>query len=570
MGPRFGLLLPLFAGLLSGPVLAQNSSGPIQLVPTPLAPNNVIPPPPIVPSPLQTTPFQPLPASPAPSAAQAPAPPASQPTVSPEPDVVPVPPGQPSGHPPGQKVVNKRVLPPVPTGNLTQVQPTAFVPHTLADALAATYSNQPILQSERARLRATDENVPAALAGWRPTVQLQGSAGYGSGVTRSYSFQLQTVVNTPADRLIGTAALQAQQTLYNGGKNQANINRAKNQVRAERATLIAQEQTSFTNAVNAYVGVIQAKQTLDLNINNEAVLAKQLQATNDRFRVGEITRTDVAQAEAALSGATAQRQTAEGQLESARGTFQQIIGVLPPPDLVPPQPLDLRLRDETQAIAMAATNNPQVISAQFNEAAAKDAVDVALAQLLPTVSLQAQIFQQNNAASWSTQSNGYQATVNLAIPLYQGGTEYAAVRQAKQLAEQAQRQVDDARRTAVQNAVQSWETLVAARAAADSTRAQIRANEIALEGVEREAIVGSRTTLDVLNAQQLLLTSRTTLVQNLAQLVNASYGVAAAIGRLTALDMHLHVPLYDETAYYEAVKDKWVGLGDYATNQPGR
>ena len=160
--------------------------------------------------------------------------------------------------------------------------------------------------------------------------------------------------------------------------------------------------------------------------------------------------------------------------------------------------------------------------------------------------------------------------MNLAIPLYQGGTEYAAVRQAKQLAEQAQRLVDDARRTAVQNAVQSWETLVAARAAADSTRAQIRANEIALEGVEREAIVGSRTTLDVLNAQQLLLTSRTTLVQNLAQLVNASYGVAAAIGRLTALDMHLHVPLYDETAYYNAVKDKWVGLGDYATNQPGR
>jgi outer membrane protein len=401
---------------------------------------------------------------------------------------------------------------------------------------------------------------------------MQASAGYGNGLTRSFSFASAPgrYINTPAERDIGTAALQAQETLYNGGKNQANINRAKNQVRAERATLIAQEQTSFTNAVNAYVGVIQAKETLDLNINHEAVLAKQLQATNDRFRVGEITRTDVAQAEAALSGATAQRQTAEGQLEAARGTFQQIIGVLPPPDLVPPQPLDLRLKNETEAIAMAATNNPQVISAQFNEAAAKDAVDVALAQLLPTITLQAQMFQQQNASSFATASNGYQATVNLAIPLYQGGSEYAAVRQAKQLAEQAQRQVDDARRTAVQNAVQSWETLVAARAAADSTRAQIRANEIALEGVEREAIVGSRTTLDVLNAQQLLLTSRTTLVQNLAQLVNASYGVAAAIGRLTALDMHLHVPLYDETAYYNAVKDKWVGLGDYATNQPGR
>jgi outer membrane protein len=189
---------------------------------------------------------------------------------------------------------------------------------------------------------------------------------------------------------------------------------------------------------------------------------------------------------------------------------------------------------------------------------------------LPQLSLQGQIFQQQNAASWSTSSNGYQVTANLAVPLYQGGSEYSAVRQARQTEEQTQRQLDDARRTAVQNAVSAWETLTAARAAADSTRSQIRANEIALEGVEREAIVGSRTTLDVLNAQQQLLTSRTSLVLNLAQLVNASYAVAAAVGRLTARDMHLPVPLYDETAYYAAVRDKWVGLGDYATNQPGR
>ncbi len=219
---------------------------------------------------------------------------------------------------------------------------------------------------------------------------------------------------------------------------------------------------------------------------------------------------------------------------------------------------------------MADTNNPQVIAAQFNDAAAKDSIDVALAQLLPSVTLQGQIFQQNNVSGWSTQSNGYQVTANLAVPIYQGGSEYAGVRQARQLEEQSQRQVDDARRTAIQNAVQAWETLVAARAAADSTRSAIRANEIALEGVEREAIVGSRTTLDVLNAQQQLLNSRTSLVQNLAQLVNASYAVAAAVGRLTARDMHLPVPLYDETAYYNAVRDKWVGLGDYATNQPGR
>jgi outer membrane protein len=446
------------------------------------------------------------------------------------------------------------------------------VPHTLIEALAATYSYQPALQAERAKLRATDENVPTALAGWRPTVVLAGNAGYGSGLLREY---LTTV--TPAQnikelnpRQIASAQATLTQNLYTGGKVSANVNRSKNQVMAERATLIAQEQTSFNNAVSAYVGVIQAKQLLDLQINNEQVLAKQLEATNDRFRVGEITRTDVAQAEAALEGARATRETAVGNLQTARGTFQQIIGVFPPDDLVEPQPLNLPVKSEQEAASMASFNNPNVITALFNDAAAKDAIDVAFSALLPQLSLQGQTFQNTNVSARNFSENGYQVTANLSVPLYQGGSEYSAVRQARQAEQQTQRLIDDAKRTVVQSAVQAWDTLVAAKASADSTRAQIRANEIALEGTEREAIVGSRTTLDVLNATQLLLQSRTTLVQNLAQVITASYGVAVAIGRLTARDLHLPVPLYDETAYYQAVKDRWVGLGDYATNQPGR
>jgi outer membrane protein len=441
-------------------------------------------------------------------------------------------------------------------------------PHTLAEALAATYSTQPQLLAERAKLRATDESVPQALSGWRPTVIMAGTTGYGDGVSRQ--FTSGGFLKSQTDRLIGTAQATLTQPLYNGGKTPATINRAKNQVMAERATLIQQEQTSFTNVVTAYVGVIQAQQTLALNVNNEQVLAKQLQATNDRFRVGEITRTDVAQAEAALAGATAQRQTSEGNLQIARGTYQQVVGFLPPGDLVEPQPLSLPAKNEQDAIALAANNNPLVIAALFNDAAAKDAVDVAFAQLLPQVSFQGQMFQTDNSSLRSSQSNGYQALLQLSVPVYQGGQEYSAVRQAKQSEQQTAKLVDDARRTAVQNAVQSWETLVAAKAAANSTRAQIQANSIALEGVEREAIVGSRTTLDVLNAQQALLQSQVTLVQNLAQVVTASYQVAAAIGRLTARDLNLPVPLYDETAYYNAVKNKWVGLGDYATGQPGR
>ena len=461
---------------------------------------------------------------------------------------------------------------PVPATPPTTAPTTAQtgVPHTLAEALAATYSNQPALQAERAKLRATDENVPAALAGWRPTVVLSGTAGYGDGVSRAYTPTLGRVFNTQSDRIIGTASATVTQNIYSGGKTQANVNRSKNQVMAERANLIAQEQSSFNSAVSAYVGVIQARQLLALQVNNEQVLAKQLQATNDRFRVGEITRTDVAQAEAALEGARATRETAEGNLQTARGTFQQFIGVFPPDDLMEPQPLALPVSSEQQASLMAATNNPTVINAMFNDAAAKDAVDVAFAALLPQVSVQGQTFQQNNAGGRSTNNNGYQVTAQLSVPLYQGGAEYSAVRQARQAQQQTQRLIDDAKRTAVQAAVQAWDTLVAAKAAAESTRAQIRANQIALEGVEREAIVGSRTTLDVLNATQLLLTSRTTLVQNLSQLITASYGVAVAIGRLTARDLRLQVPLYDETAYYQAVKDRWVGLSDYATGQPGR
>ena len=483
--------------------------------------------------------------------------------------------------PNGNKASKKHAAAP-PAKTMTVAQTTAArmppvqpgVPHTMAEALAATYSNQPLLQAERAKLRATDENVPQALAGWRPTVVVAGTAGWGGG--ESILSGGTGAVRT--ERLIGTGQASVSQPLYTGGKTQANTNRAKNQVMAERANLIAQEQSSFLQVVTAYVGngstttqgVIQAQQLLALAINNEQVLAKQLQATNDRFRVGEITRTDVAQAEAALAGATASRQQAEGNLQTARGNYQQVIGFFPPGDLVEPQPLSLPVKTEQEAIAMAANNNPQVIAALFNDAAAKDNIDVQLAALMPTISVIGQANGSKNSTLPRTEANTYQAVVQLQVPLYQGGAEYSAVRQARQSAQQTTRQVDDARRAAVQNAIQAWETLAAARAAAASTREQIRANQIALEGVEREAIVGSRTTLDVLNAQQALLNSQTTLVQNLALVVNASYQVAAAVGRLTARDLHLPVPLYDETAYYNAVKDKWAGLGDYATNQPGR
>ena len=448
--------------------------------------------------------------------------------------------------------------------------------HTLQDALDAAYANNPQLQAARAQLRATDEGVPQALSGWRPTVVLSGSAGYGDGsyLTRSGSVGATGLAGGSSkarinrDILQGTATVT--QPLYRGGLTTANTHQATNQVYGQRARLMATEQQVFLDTINAYVGVIEAEQLLQLNINNEQVLAKQLQATQDRFRVGEITRTDVAQAEAALAGARAQRETSQGNVQTARATYVREVGEYPSANLVKPQPLRVPVKSEAQADQLASANNPTVIAALFDNAAAKDAIDVAFSQLMPQLSMQAQASRVDNQVFPRTRQIGGQVLITASVPIYQGGAEYSKVRQARQNREQTLRLVDQARRQAIQAATQSWETLVAASSTIQSTRAQIRANQVALEGTEREAIVGSRTTLDVLNAQQALLNSQVTLVQNLANLVTASYSVASSIGRLTARDLGLNVPLYDDTAYYRAVRDRLFGTGDFATHQPGR
>jgi len=426
---------------------------------------------------------------------------------------------------------------------------------TLQDALSAAYANNPTLQTSRAQLRVVDENVPQALAGWRPSVTLSGSAGYNQGTARSRGIYGDT------DRQIGSGTATVTQPLYNGGRTVAGTRRAENQVLAQRARLLATEQQVLSDTVQAYVAVIRDQETLRLNVNNVQVLQRQLDATNERFRVGEITRTDVAQAESRLAGARATRANAEGTLQTSRATFARLVGVAPE-RLVAPQPLAAPVRSAREAAELASVNAPAVVATLFDEAAGREQIDVQFAALLPQVSLQAQTYRSDNTQSPHTRATGEQITATLSVPLYQGGAEYAAVRQARQDAQRLRQVVDDQRRAAMQQATQAWETLVAARAQVDSVRSQIRAAEIALDGVQREAVVGSRTTLDVLNAEQELLNARVTLVQALANVVTNSYALAGAVGRLTAKDLALPVPLYDMEAYYRAVRNKWFGTSD--------
>jgi len=484
-------------------------------------------------------------------------------------------------------------------------------PHTLAEALGLAYETNPQLTAERAHLRSTDENVPAALAGWRPTIAVTGT--YGDAVGRfetqqgcqasasqanpgnvytvvpdgcvahgrlppsftnpigapNYGTQSGTVA-AKNNRTESTGQVTVTQYLYRGGRTTATTHQAVNSVYAERARLIAEEQTVFADTITAYVTVIEDRQLLALDRANEQVLGDELRAINDRFRVGELTRTDVAQAEAALAQAIAIRQTAAGNLETGKATFVREVGVEPPADLADPQPLALPVKAEVDAASQALTNNPNVIAAKFNESQLRDTVDVAFSQLAPNVSLQGTGFDANNSAISGQKTYGASALLNVTIPIYQGGQEYAAIRQARQNYLQAVRQTEDAQRAAREQAVQAFETLVAARASIGSSHVAVRSSEIALEGLEREALVGSATTQAVLIGQQNLLASEITLVQNVTSLVTASYGVASAIGRLTAGDLGLAVPLYDETAYYKAVRGLLWGSGDRAVDQPGR
>jgi outer membrane protein len=446
---------------------------------------------------------------------------------------------------------------------VTVVAPAAG--QTLQEAMALAYANNPTLQTARAALRVVDENVPQALAGWRPTVQLTGSIGS----VDSQTTNTRNGVRTSNDRDPLTASAAVTQPIYRGGRTVAQTRRAENQVLAQRARLYATEQQVLQDVVNAYVAVIRDQEEVRLNTNNEQVLMRQLQATNERFRVGEITRTDVAQAESRLAGARASRADAEGRLQTSRATFTRLVGQAPQ-RLTPPQPLRPPAQNSRDAASIAMQNNPNVVAALFDEAAARDQIDVQFSALMPQVSITAQTFRNDNSQSRDVRQTGSQVTANLTVPLYQGGAEHAAVRQARQQAQQSRMVVEDQRRTAAQQATQAYETLIAARASVESVRAQIRAAEIALDGVQREAVVGSRTTLDVLNAEQELLNARVSLVRALANVITASHSLASAVGRLTARDLSLPVPIYDAQAYYRAVRNRWAGWGDYTATAAGQ
>ena len=438
---------------------------------------------------------------------------------------------------------------------------------TLEGALIQAYQNNPSLNSQRAGVRAIDEGVPQALAGYRPRVTVTANGGEQSlsstaktgGIVpgAAVTYLTQSGYNAPYG-----AGATITQTLFNGFQTANRTRQAESQVLAARATLRTSEQTVLLSAATAYMNLLRDGAILDLQRRNVEVLQEQLRQTRDRFNVGEVTRTDVAQAESSLASGRSQVLSAESNYAASMATYRQVIGVNPG-KLAPGTPVDrFSPGSLPAAVGSATATHPAVTTAQFNVDAALLAVKVAEGALYPTLSVTGQVQKNFMSASSLNIYESYSASVlgQLSIPIYQGGAEYSAVRQAKETLGQRRLDFDTARDTVRQGVAQSWGQLDAAKANIDATTAAVQASEIALNGVREEARVGQRTTYDVLVAQQNLVNARVSLVTAQRDRVVASYTLLAAVGRLAPEVLGLRVPVYSPVVHYEQVRDSWAGV----------
>lgn len=434
---------------------------------------------------------------------------------------------------------------------------------TLKEALAAAYASNPQLMAQRAALRVTDESIAAANAGFLPS--LNGTVSANRGNTEVDNRNPQDGGLSEQDIDDDTYSLRLDQNLFRGFQDRNTRKQRLQEIQAGRAQLANVEQQVLLEAVTAYMNVLRDEAVVELNNNNIQVLERQLQASRDRFRVGEVTRTDVAQSEARLEGAKSTLLSAEATLAGSRAQYMRVIGRTPATLETPTEKPDLPMSMD-EAIEIAVAESPNVKVARLGEAAARHAVNVQKGALLPSLDLSVNYSHREGVInpapnlSFLLVTDTTQVGVQLSVPIFNGGLRHSNVRRAKQLRSQRMMEIYQAERVAQEQALVAWDNYRAAQGQILSNEAQVRANEIALEGVRQEAYVGSRTTLDVLNAEQELLNARVSLVRAQRDEAVAAYSLVSAVGRLTARDIGLGIDLYDEREYFEKVNGKFFGL----------
>lgn len=436
---------------------------------------------------------------------------------------------------------------------LMLVAPLAAQADTLADTLAHAYAYNTQLASARAHLRGVDEQVPQALSGWRPTVTITSSAGYQSfetGTSRllpnEFGYQQKTYGGN----------VQLKQPLYSGGGTVADIARAEATVRAGRADLFGTEQTVLLSAATAYQDVRRARAVLALDRDVETLLRRKLNEISLRMQAGQLTQTDIDQTANRVAAAAAQRIGAEGDLAAANARFLAAVGRPAGGELIAPAAPSGLPKDAGEAIQLAEANSPTVIASLSRMNAAQHAIIVARAALLPSANLSAMAGADQGQSFPTVPTKQASVTLNLTVPIYQGGAVSSQLRQAKENATESELQTETSRRDARRDAASAYAVWRASADKLTQETEQVRLAEAAYDGVRREAAVGAKSTFELLSQLQELFNARASEVQARYDVATDAYQLLVAVGHFTAADLRLAVPLYDATAHYDKVRNK--------------
>jgi outer membrane protein len=436
---------------------------------------------------------------------------------------------------------------------------------TLLEALAAAYKFNPRLDAGRALQRATDEEVPRALSGYRPQVTGSADTSYQKQTTEGASAGVpfrNTTETNPRGYQVG-----AVQPLFRGFRTVSAVSAAEATVRAGWETLRITEASVLLEAVTAYGDVVRDTAIVKLRENNVTVLTRDLRATQDRFNVGEVTRTDVAQAQARRAAAVAALDLARANLKTSRAAFERTIGH-PPSNVVEARPSKLVPKTVQESVEISARESPNVVAALYREQAARFAIDLIRGELLPTVQLEANYSKRFDPSTSIDETETTEVTGRVTVPFYTGGEVQARVRQAKHTHIQRLQEIEQARTEVQAQVVTAWSQLQAAEAALESDITAVEANRIALAGVREEERVGQRTLLDVLNAEQELLNSEVNLATDRRNIMVASYALLSTIGRLNSQELGVASLIYDPEAHYHDVRRKWFDIS--ITHRDGR
>jgi outer membrane protein len=428
---------------------------------------------------------------------------------------------------------------------------------TLSEALVKAYQTNPQLNAERARQRATDENVPQALAGYRPQIIASLSGG------------LQAVRNLLPDNTVQSATLKpwiigvtVTQTLFNGNKTASSVRVAELQVQSGREALRNVGQGVLLDAVTAYTNVLANQSLVEAQRSNVSFLQETLAITNRRLKAGDVTPTDTSQAEARLSRGMSDLNAAEVNLAVSQATYTQVIGSTPGALRAADTVDRLLPRNRDDATTLAFRENPAVLAAGFDVDVASTNIRVAESSLMPTVTLQGNISHSADDDSTLSTFRTDQAQIigQINQPLYDGGTAASQTRQAKELTAQSRLVLDQVRNQARTAALGAWVANEGAKVAVTASESEVRAATVALQGVQKEAAGGQRTTVDVLNSEADLIAAKARLIGAQRDRVIASYTLLSAIGRLDVKSLGLNTPDYLPEVHYHQVRDAWEGL----------